>query len=47
MNLYGEYADDPELAYALKMSMMEEEAKSAVVPDEPTDSADPATVVNV
>jgi hypothetical protein len=25
--LYAEYGDDPELAYALKMSMMEEEAK--------------------
>lgn len=40
MALYGEYADDPELAYALKMSMMEEEAKQTAVPDEPTDQDD-------
>lgn len=37
MALYSEFADDPELAYALKMSMMEEEAKATIVPDEPSD----------
>lgn len=41
MNLYGDFAEDPELAYAMKLSMMEEEAKSLVVPDEPADSDDP------
>ena len=34
-SLYAAYGDDPELAFALKMSMMEEEAKKLVVPDEP------------
>ena len=33
--LYQEYGDDPELAFAIKMSMMEEEAKRTQVPDEP------------
>ena len=33
--LYSQYGDDPELAYAIKMSMLEEEAKRAQVPDEP------------
>ena len=33
--LYSEYGDDPELAFAIKMSMMEEEAKKMQVPDEP------------
>jgi len=27
MELYEEFGDDPELAYAMKLSMMEEEAK--------------------
>lgn len=47
MNAYENYNDDPELAYALKMSMMEEESKQTLIPEEPTDSDDPATVVNV
>jgi uncharacterized protein YlaN (UPF0358 family) len=34
-SLYAAYGDDPELAFALKMSMMEEEAKKLVVPEEP------------
>lgn len=34
-SLYAAYGDDPELAFALKMSMMEEEAKKLMVPDEP------------
>jgi hypothetical protein len=29
--LYSEYGDDPELAFAIKMSMMEEEAKRSQV----------------
>ena len=45
--LYQDFGDDPELAYAMKLSMMEEEAKKLVVPDEPTDTADPITVVNI
>lgn len=36
--MYEEYGDDPELAYALKLSMMEEESKKLEVPDEPTDN---------
>ena len=39
VSLYAAYGDDPELAFALKMSLMEEEAKKLVVPDEP----DPST----
>ncbi len=38
-SLYAAFGDDPELAFALKMSMMEEAAKKLVVPDEP----DPST----
>ncbi len=34
-SLYAAYGDDPELAFALKMSMLEEEAKKLVVPEEP------------
>jgi hypothetical protein len=33
--LYSAYGDDPELAFAIKMSMMEEEAKRMQIPDEP------------
>lgn len=33
--MYQGFEDDPELAMALKMSMMEEEAKKMQVPDEP------------
>ena len=33
--LYQVYADDPELAQAIKLSMMEEEAKKIVLPNEP------------
>ena len=43
--MYDGFGDDPELAYALKLSMMEEEAKKMVVPDEPDASADPSTVI--
>jgi len=35
--MYEGFIDDPELAYAIKLSMMEEEAKKIVVPTEPTD----------
>ena len=38
--LYSEFGDDPELAMAIKMSMIEEEVKRAVVPEEP-ESTDP------
>lgn len=31
----------------MKLSMMEEESKKLVVPDEPDESADPTTVVNI
>jgi hypothetical protein len=41
--LYSAYGDDPELAYAIKMSMLEEEAKAMVVPDEPS-TTDPQAV---
>ena len=41
--LYAAYGDDPELAFALKMSMMEEKAKALVVPDEP-DVSTPGSV---
>jgi hypothetical protein len=37
--LYQAYKDDPELAFAIKMSMMEEEAKKLVVPEEPDANA--------
>ena len=33
--LMSAYADDPELAFAIKMSMMKEEAKKLTFPDEP------------
>lgn len=46
-SLYSEFGEDPELAYALKLSMMEEEAASLKVPDEPADTDDQATVVTV
>lgn len=38
--LYTAYGDDPELAFAIKMSMMEEEAKRLTVPDEPAAGAE-------
>lgn len=38
--MYESYGDDPELAMALKLSMMEEEAKKMVVPEEPKDTDD-------
>ena len=38
--MYADYEEDPELAYALKMSMQEEEAKLAFVPDEPQEGDD-------
>lgn len=41
--LYSAYGDDPEMAFAIKMSMLEEEAKAMVVPDEPAPS-DPQAV---
>ena len=34
--LYSVYGDDPELAFAIKMSMLEEESKKMVIPDEPS-----------
>ena len=37
-NMYADFNEDPELAYALKLSMMEEEAKSLLVPDEPAET---------
>jgi hypothetical protein len=36
---------DPELAWALKMSMMEQKKEEIKVIDEPSNDADPATVV--
>ena len=45
--MYDGFGDDPELAYALKLSMMEEEAKKMVVPDEPDASADLSTVIQL
>lgn len=41
--LYAGYADDPEMAMAIKLSMLEEEANKMSVPDEPQESADPNT----
>ncbi len=41
--LYSVYGDDPELAMAIKLSMLEEEAKQTIVPDEPY-SGEPNTV---
>jgi hypothetical protein len=33
--LYSAYSDDPEMAFAIKMSMMEEEARAIKFPEEP------------
>jgi len=41
--MYNEFGDDPELAMAIKMSMIEEEVKRAVVPEEPA-ATDPQAV---
>ena len=41
--LYQDFGEDPELAFAIKMSMMEEEAKKLSIPDEPS-SDDPSAV---
>jgi hypothetical protein len=38
--LYTAYGDDPELAFAIKMSMMEEAAKNLIIPDEPAAGSD-------
>ena len=45
--LYEQFSDDPELAYAMKLSMMEEEASRIVVPEEPSNETDPSQVVNI
>ena len=45
--MYDAFGDDPELAYALKLSMMEEEAKKQVVPDEPPSTTDPSLVISL
>ena len=45
--MYEEYGDDPELAYAMKLSMMEQEAAALDVPDEPPEGADPSTIVSL
>ena len=39
-HMYAEFGEDPELVYALKLSMMEEEAKAMVIPEEPKDTDD-------
>ena len=41
--LYAGYEDDPEMAMAIKMSMLEEEASKMTVPDEPSEDVDPNT----
>jgi len=38
------YGDDPELAYAIKMSMMEQAKAVLQVPETPPDDADPDSV---
>lgn len=45
--MYAAYGEDPELAFAIKMSMLEEEAKKLVVPDEPDASVDPTQVITL
>lgn len=45
--LYSEFGDDPELAMAIKMSMIEEEAKRMVVPEEPPASDPQAVTVQI
>ena len=45
--MYQGFEDDPELAMALKMSMMEEEASKVKVPDEPKDTDDATQVVTI
>lgn len=46
--LYSEYGEDPELAFAIKMSMLEEEAKKLVVPDEPdAANTDPSQIITL
>jgi hypothetical protein len=37
--LYSQFGEDPELAFAIKMSMLEEEAKKVQIPDEPDQGA--------
>ncbi|TNV78717.1 hypothetical protein FGO68_gene7487 [Halteria grandinella] len=45
--LYSVYGDDPELAFAIKMSMLEEEAKRLVVPDEPAADAPGSVILQI
>jgi hypothetical protein len=42
--LYTAYGDDPELAFAIKMSMLEEEAKKLHVPEEPPAQGTPNVI---
>lgn len=46
-NLYAEYGDDPELAYAIKMSMLQQEQEALAVPDEPQDTDDQTQVLTL
>lgn len=45
--MYADFGDDPELAYALKLSMIEEEAKRITISEEPTDKDDQSQVTNI
>ncbi len=45
--LSNQYGDDPELAYALKMSMEEQQKSSMQVPPEPSDSTSPEDITNI
>ena len=45
--MYEGYGDDPELAYAIKMSMIEEETRKIVVPNEPTEEDNPADIFTI
>ena len=45
--MYGEYDEDPELAYAMKLSMMEQKAAELKVPEEPEESVDQTLVLNI
>jgi hypothetical protein len=45
--LYSVYGDDPELAFAIKMSMLEEEAKRLLVPEEPAADAPGAVILQI
>lgn len=45
--MYADFGDDPELAYALKLSMLEEEVKKMTIPDEPKDTDDQSSVSTI